>query len=104
MRPVVLVVAACSFTPAARGDAQPPSFDADADTERADAPVHAAAPAFALDGMQWEIDCIAALNNGAPTGCTANMTSPSYTRTVALTGMPGQHWTVTLRIAGAMEG
>nr|HEX4316433.1 hypothetical protein [Kofleriaceae bacterium] len=116
---VIGALGACSFAPHAAGqqgsdsgtprqhDAAP-GMDAsgDHDAKPIDAksvPLDATPPAFALDGMQWEIDCKANLDNATPPGCSCDPTSPGYTKLVSLAGEPTDHWAVTLRVAGAME-
>src|SRR3954465_5383591 len=103
MRPGwVLALGACSFAPHGASSDAPPD-DANADGSIADVSPDAQPPAFALSGMQWLIACKQPLNNGTPAGCTSDATSPDYTKTMTLAGAPGEHWTVTLRVAGAME-
>ena len=99
---LALAVASCGFSPGHLGQ----SDGATVDTPRARdaAPMLDAAPApFALSGMRWVIPCTAALD-GTPTGCEVAPTSNAYVTTIALTGSASEHWTVTARVAGAMEG
>jgi len=106
MRWFVLLLAACSFRP---GRALQRDADALADVGTADGPATPdAAPdappsPFAMSGMRWVIPCTAAGPNG-PTSCTCAKTSSSYTSIVMLGGSAAEHWQVTIRITGAMEG
>jgi hypothetical protein len=101
------MLGACSFTPGTpRATGQPgPSDAAGADTRAyRDAALPDASPApFALSGMRWSIPCTSA-GGATATACACAQTSPGYTTVVTLGGAASDHWLVTARIAGAMEG
>jgi hypothetical protein len=103
VRAVCLVaLGACSFTPRQAASTTDGHATPDAAVDAAVAPDAQPAP-FALTGMQWEIDCKNNLNNATPPGCSCDGTSPSYTRSVQLTGAASEHWLVTVHVVGAME-
>lgn len=106
MRTLALVLAAgaCGYTPGHAGQA---SGDGGTmpDGHALDAKMlpDATPAVFALSGMQWVIPCTSS-NGAPPTGCAVAPTSPAYTTTIVLTGSASEHWLVTARIAGAVEG
>jgi hypothetical protein len=100
------VVAGCSFQPGIAPSATPGDARGSADgaiDARRDAPPDATPAPFALTGMRWLIPCTGG-TPGGPTSCGCARTSPAYTQMVTLAGSAGEHWLVTVEIAGAMEG